>query len=271
MQPKAPFRVRASSWGQLFNCAHAWEGVHIMKMGKPSGMRAQLGTAIHAGTAAYDLARIQGYELSADDAASVLVEELEHPSREVDLKQDDLSLREALRIGLILHSRYCAEIAPLFHYESVELETKPFQIDCGSGIVIELTGTLDRSRLNFENGKRGIKDLKSGGKAVVDGVANTKGHRAQIGTYELLYEYSTGLAIDDDGEIIGLKTSGKPEVAVGGMVRNGKALMLGTEDHPGLLQYAAEMFRSGMFPPNPQSYTCSKKYCARWATCQYHD
>ena len=206
----APFIVRASSWGLLFNCAHSWEGRTLLGMNKPSGLRAHLGTSLHASTAAYDLARIQGYELSIDDAAEVFVETLENPDRDVDMKQDDLKLKDAMRIGLVLHSRYCSEIAPAFHYEAVELETKPFNIDCGNGIVIQLTGTLDRSRMNVMNGKRGIKDLKSGATAVVDGIAKTKGHRAQIGVYELLYEHSTGVRIDDDGEIIGLKTSGNP-------------------------------------------------------------
>ena len=34
------FTVRASSWGRLFDCAHAWEGTHILGMRKASGMRA---------------------------------------------------------------------------------------------------------------------------------------------------------------------------------------------------------------------------------------
>lgn len=29
MQPNV-FTVRASSWGRLFDCAHAWEGTHIL-------------------------------------------------------------------------------------------------------------------------------------------------------------------------------------------------------------------------------------------------
>jgi hypothetical protein len=50
------FKVRASSWGRLFDCAYAWEGTHILGLKKASGLRAQLGTAIHASTAAFDLA-----------------------------------------------------------------------------------------------------------------------------------------------------------------------------------------------------------------------
>lgn len=266
-----PFKVRASSWGLLFNCSHAWEGRYLMGLDKPAGLRAHLGTSLHAATAAFDLARIEGYEISADDAAEVFIDAIDNPDRDIDLKQDDLKLRDAKRIGLILLSRYCYEIAPQMHYEAVELETVPFVIDCGGGVQIQLTGTLDRSRLNVENGKRGIKDLKSGATAVVDGVAKTKGHRAQIGVYELLYEHSTGIRIEDDGEIIGLKTSGNPEVAAGGFIRNAREMMVGTDEHPGLIQFAASMFQSGLFPPNPQSHLCSAKYCSRWAICRYHE
>lgn len=265
------FKVRASSWGRLFDCAHAWEGTHILGLKKASGLRAQLGTAIHASTAAFDLAYMTGEDVRPDDVAEVLVDTLRNPEREVDMTQDDLTLKDAERIGLTLHARYCAEIAPTMHYEAVELETKPFDIDCGGGVVIRLTGTLDRSRLNSWDGLRGIKDLKSGSRAVEKGVAKVKGHRAQIGTYELLYEHTTGLPITDDGEIIGLKTSGNPEVAAGGVIKSAKALMVGTDEYPGLLQYAAEMFRSGLFPPNPQTFVCSEKYCARWASCPYHE
>ncbi|EQB2522406.1 PD-(D/E)XK nuclease family protein, partial [Pseudomonas aeruginosa] len=98
----------------------------------------------------------------------------------------------------------------------------------------------------------------------------TKGHKAQIGTYELLYEHTTGDAITAPAEIIGLKTKGKPEAAVGEIV-GARQMMAGSESHRGLIDYAADMFRSGLFPPNPQSPLCSPKYCPRWRTCPYHE
>jgi hypothetical protein len=54
-------------------------------------------------------------------------------------------------------------------------------------------------------------------------------------------------------------------------VFDAKAVMLGTETQPGLIQFAADMFRSGLFPPNPSSMLCSSKYCARWDTCIFHE
>ena len=48
-------------------------------------------------------------------------------------------------------------------------------------------------------------------------------------------------------------------------------MMVGTEEFPGLIQIGADMLRTGIFPPNPQSFTCSAKYCTRWSTCPYHE
>lgn len=262
--------VRASSWGSLFDCAYKWEGVHLHGIRKASGPRALMGTAIHAGTAAFDLSRINHTGLSANDAAGALVDVLKSPSFDVDWASDDLTPREVEAIALTLHTRYCLDWSPTFEFCSVEMETKPFPIDCGNGMTIELTGTLDRCRIRKEISGKGICDLKSGGAAVANGKAKTKGHVAQIGTYELLYEYTTGEVVTAPAEIIGLKTRGKPEIATG-EIRNARALMVGTDDYKGLIEFGAEMFRSGLFPPNPQSMTCDERYCPRWSICRYHD
>ena len=46
------------------------------------------GTAVHAGTAAYDRARLEGTPCTPDDAAGVLIDELRNPVQDVDLTQD---------------------------------------------------------------------------------------------------------------------------------------------------------------------------------------
>jgi len=265
------FKVRASSWGKLFDCAHSWEGTHILGMRMPSSPRALLGKGIHHGTAVFDTERMNGGPGDAFEAVDQAVEHIVHPDEEVDWKSDDLSQKEMSVIAATLVNRYCYEVSPLFTFAAVEMTTKPLVIDCGSGINVELTGTLDRCRLRRDTNGLGISDVKSGRAAVDEyGNAKTKGHRAQIGTYEILTEHTTGEIITEPGGIIGMKTSGKLAIGLG-EITGGKELMLGTADEPGLIQYAAEMFRSGMFPPNPQSVLCSKKYCARWATCKFHD
>lgn len=263
------YRVRASSWGSLFDCAYKWQGEHLLGMRKPSSPRALLGTAIHAGTAAFDQGRVDGTGISAYDAAQYVVETIQNPEFDVDWSTDDLRPAEAEKIGLALHTKYCTEVSPRYEFASVEMATEPFPIDCGGGITIVLTGTLDRLRVKKSAG-HGIQDLKSGAQAVQKGEANTKGHRPQVGTYELLYEHSTGNIITEPAEIIGLKTKGAPEIATGEII-NAKQLMVGTDDYPGLIQFAADMFRTGLFPPNPKSMLCNPKFCARWDSCFYHD
>jgi len=238
-------------------------------MYKPSGMRAQLGTSIHAGTAAFDQGRIDGSGVSADDAAGVFVDTLTNPEHEVDYEADDLPMAKAEQIGLSLLTQYCIDIAPQFEFEAVEMETKPYRIDCGNGVTIELTGTLDRARRRRECGRKGISDIKTGARAVEKGRAKTRPHVAQLGVYELLDGFTTGEPCTAPAEIIGMKTSGKQEIATG-EVENPTLLLIGDEDSPGLIEMAADMFKRGAFYPNPNSMLCNQKYCARWNTCRYH-
>jgi hypothetical protein len=264
------FKVRASAWGGLFDCAHKFEGEHILGMRKPSGLRAQLGTAIHAGTAAYDLGRLPGGQpISIDDAAGVFVDTLNNPEREVDYSQDELTLREAENIGLKLNTAYCLDLAPRFNYVAVEATLNPLDIDCGGGVIVRLTGSMDRARVAQSDAGSVISDIKTGSRVMAGGQVVTKGRSAQLGTYQIMYEQTNQLPTAG-AQILGLKTSGKPEVGASG-VFDAKRVMVGTEDSPGLIQFAAEMFRTGLFPPNPQSQLCSDKYCARWSTCNFHE
>lgn len=262
-------KVRASSWGQLFNCAYAWEGVHLLGMRSPSSPRALLGTAVHAGTAAFDTARVVGQPISAFDAAEALVHTLRNPGEDVNWRGSDLRQQDAERICLALHTEYCNVWSPKYEFKAVELTTKPLVIDCGVGTLVELTGTLDRSRIIASTNLDRIGDVKTGRAAVSQGLAKTAPHRAQVGTYRILYEHTTGRETDDVSEIIGLKTSGKPEIATGTMTGT-KQLMTGTDEYPGLIEIGAQMFRTGLFPPNPQAFTCSAQYCPRWSKCNYH-
>lgn len=261
-------RVRASSWAGLFDCAYRWEGIHLLKMRNTVGLRAALGTVIHAGSAVFDQARISGDTVTVDDAAGVMVDKLRDPENEYDPNKDDLTKPEAERIGISLLSSYCTYWSPTYHFVAVEMETKPLNIDCGGGIVVQLTGTMDRARIKKSTNGIGIADLKSGSSAVQKGAAVTKGHAAQVGTYELLYEHTTGETITSEAEIIGLKTKGKAEIA-NGTISNAKRVMTGDADNPGLIEFAADMFRTGRFYPNPRSLLCSDKYCPRYKSCTF--
>ena len=261
--------VRASAWGALFDCGYRFEGIHILGMRNVVGLKAALGTAIHAGTAAFDQSRLDGQRITVDDATGVLIDKLRDPDNEFDRHRDGLTMPEAERVGISLLSKYCIEVSPRYEFVAVEMDTKPLDIDCGGGVIVRLTGTMDRARIRKAEHGVGIADLKSGSTAVVKQQANTKGRAPQVGTYELLYEHTTGEAITDHAEIIGLKTEGKPEIATG-LIAGAKAVMVGTDDSPGLIEFAADMFRTGRFFPNPSSLLCSERYCPRFGTCRFH-
>lgn len=262
--------VRASSFGRLFDCGYAFEGEQLLKIYRPGSLRAWMGTSIHASTAVFDQAALDGAPISANDAADVLINTLYNPTDNIDYKADKLTLREAEKIALTLHARYCAEIAPTMVYQSVEMPLAPLDIDCGDGLVIRLTGTMDRARVvkSAFYGKV-ISDVKTGGRLITDGVVKTKGRAAQLGTYQLLSEHTDGEETGG-GQIIALQTSSTTQVGVS-PVFDAKKMMLGTDTAPGLIEMAAKMFKIGLFPPNPASVLCEKKYCARWGTCPYHE
>jgi hypothetical protein len=268
------YKVRASSWASLFDCSHRFEGEQLLGMRKAAGPRALLGKAFHAGTAAYDSARLRGAPITIDDAAEVVHETVFGPPQDgddpTDWSSDVLRPREVESIALTLHTMYCADWSHRFEFEAVEQTIKPLDIDCGGGTIVRITGTLDRMRALRTKGGRKLIDLKSGRKAVVRGQAKTQGFRAQLGTYEILYEDTTGLPTTEAPAILGAKTEGEPEIALTD-APGAKALMLGDEHGPGLIEMAAQSFRSGSFLPNPTSPLCSRRFCARWAQCRFHD
>lgn len=272
--PATPYKriveVRASSWGRLFDCSYAWEGEHLLGLRRPSGLRASLGTAIHASTAAFDQARIDGAPISISDAADVFVQTLHNPTDDVDYKQDrSITMREAEQIGLTLHAKYCAEISPQFEFTAVEMRFDPVDIDCGDGLIIRLKGTMDRARVAKWRAGVIIPDVKTGARLFSDGNVVLKARSAQLGAYELMYENNTGQPTEG-AQIIALQTTSTAQVGVS-RIFDAKRTMIGTKYEPGLIEFAATMFKTGSFQPNPQSALCSEKFCARWKSCIYHD
>lgn len=260
--------IRASSWPSLFDCALRWKYQNIDRLRLPSSGAAHLGTAIHAGTAMFDQARMDGAPISADDAAGVTIDALNNPEDEVAW-DDKLDANGAAKIGVTLTARYCAEIAPLRQYSAVELQCHALDIETEHGVV-RVTGTTDRVRV-LTDGRQGISDLKSGARAVgADGKAVTKGHHLQVGIYQIMAEQETGTLMEAPAEIIGLQTSGKGQCGTGEF-GDVKTPLLGNEEQPGLIEIAAGMLKSGVFPPNPKSMLCSAKYCPAYHLCKYHD
>lgn len=258
--------IRASSLAELFDCAHRWEGKHLLGITSPTSSTAQIGTAVHAGTGKFDASRLPGGSpLTIDDAAGAVVDAIHKPERDVDWS--DLPKRDAERIALALHTRYCAEIAPTQQYLGVEVKCEKLELP---ELGIALTGTNDRIRVTPKG--KGITDLKTGKRAVgTNGKAETTKHALQLGVYELLAEHSMGVPITLPAQVVGMNTGTTPaSQRIGtGEVRNARQLLLGEEGQPGYLEQAAAIIRAGDFPANPSSFLCSKRYCPRWDSCRH--
>lgn len=277
MEPEFPVKplatVRASSWPSLFDCAHKWYWQNIVGLRSPSGGAAALGSAVHHGTAVFDQARLDGTTTSVGDAIDASREALVNPKDEV-LWDESLTRAEADGFAVKLTSRYCQDIAPTRTYAAVELACTALDIATAHGVV-RVTGTTDRVR-QLVDGRKGISDLKTGGRATEKTESGgrravTKGHHIQLGIYTLMAEQATGERMDAPAEIVGLQTTKDTPCAVG-EIEDVKTPLLGDGNFPGLIEIAAGMLKSGVFPPNPKSVLCSNKFCpAHAAHCKYHD
>ena len=259
--------VRASSWPELFDCSLRWAAKNLMGIRSPSSGAAQMGTAIHAGTAMFDTRLMQGQQGHSEEAVEATLQALRNPQGEVDWGED--SATEAEGVAIKLTASYCFEVAPHVEHAAVELACEALDVATEHGVV-RLTGTTDRIRRHAD-GSLGIRDLKSGQRAVgADGKAVTKGHHLQTGVYRLMAEHATGQTMSAASEIVGLQTTAKTRIGVG-VIADDRTPLVGTDEQPGLIQMAAQMLKGGLFPPNPKSNLCSAKYCPFHSRCAYHD
>lgn len=260
-----PIAIRASSLSELFDCPARWEAKHLLNMRLPASGAALLGTAVHAGTALYDQARLNGNPLTPDEAAGAVVDAIQKPEFEVDW--EDSAPNEAEKIAVPLHKLYCEQVAPKQEYAAVEATCDNLTI---SDLGITLTGTVDRVRKTDEG--LGISDIKTGKTAVAaDGAVNIKGHGLQLGVYEILAGHALGKPIDAPAQIIGLQVAKTDKGRRVGTAEIGMAreVLLDDDGEPGLLRHASRLVHSGDFYGNPRSALCSEKYCPRFRICKW--
>lgn len=262
--------IRASAWGGFFDCPMRFYYTNILGLRIPSSGAAALGTAIHHGTAHFDAARLNGDEVTVDEAVDQSIDAVKNPAEEV-LWDDDLFQTDAQKLAAILTAKYCIEVGSERRYAAVELACDALDIGTEHG-VIRVTGTTDRIRI-LPDGRKGISDFKSGKTATrknADGTrsANTAAHHLQLGIYTMMAEQASGEVLDAPAEIIGLQTTKEAPVATG-EVEDVRTALLGNDEHPGVITLAAKMLKNGTFPPNPKSMMCSGKYCAGHSRCIY--
>ncbi len=260
--------VRASAFSDMLDCPARFEAKHILGKRCPTSPNALLGKAVHRSTAVFDESTISGKGIKVGEAAAAAVDEIHKPTEEVAYTESDMNPAELEHVALSLHSRYCTEVAPHQEYAAVEVKCERLEI---TDIGLALTGTTDRIR-KVENG-HGISDLKTGKAAVrADGRVETKGHRYQIGIYELLAEKASGIPITAPGQIIGLqvaKTDRGQRAGVSEGIEHARDVLIGDAESPGVLEVVAHQIHAGIFPGNPRSMMCHEKYCPVYNTCKF--
>lgn len=275
--------VRASSWGDLFDCSYRWYWKNIMGLRTPSRGGSVVGSAIHKGAAVFDQAVLDGGTASVAEAVDAAADYARLPKRDdgtledVDWNDDDedekITRETAVDFAVKLTAKYCQVVAPTMRYKAVEIRCTALDITTDAGVV-RITGTTDRVR-EFDDERKGISDFKSGQKAV-EGIksgtprAVTKGHHLQLGVYTLMTEAETKERMTGPATIVGFQVNSKLHIAEG-TVANPKRALLGDSDTPGMIVIAARMLKSGVFPPNPKSILCSKRWCPAWDKCGYHE
>lgn len=257
--------IRASSLSDFLDCAHRAAARVIEGKTTPGGFSSIVGKAVHIGGAFYDQAKISNIKMSIDDAASAVVDMIKNPEEEIIW--DDRTPFEAEKISLRLHNLYCSEIAPKYDFVAVETYCGSIEFE---DLGFAISGNVDRIR--HENGGYGINDNKTGKMVVsTNGIVKTQQHAAQIGIYEILAEHELGIRINLPANIVGLNVAQTEKgIRAGiGEMKGCKGIILGESGKPGVLEYVAQMLKTGMFPPNPRSQLCHPKYCPIYNECQF--
>jgi hypothetical protein len=284
--------VRASSWKTLFSCGLSWYYANIEKIRKPSAGIAQIGTAIHAGTALFDGPRLRGDEISIEEAVEGAIAILYNDDDEVNW-DSSAQFKAAESIVARSVNRYCHEIAPNVTYTAVEVRCEDLHINTKHGTIVT-TGTIDRVRQRayaVQNDgalqevsrpdeyqtivfHENVRDIKTGLQAVGYGddgerVAAIGAHHLQVGIYTIMTEVELQRAMEAPAEICGISTGKSGDIAVSD-IRDVRTALLGTEERPGMIEMAAKMLKEGDFRPAPGTVMCSPVYCAGWDRCPYH-
>ncbi|MFM0226156.1 PD-(D/E)XK nuclease family protein [Paraburkholderia dipogonis] len=287
--------VRASSWKTLFSCPLSWYYANVEKIRSASSGIAQIGTAIHAGTALFDGPRLRGDSISVEEAVEGAIAVLYDDDAEVNW-DSSAQFKAAEAIVARSVNRYCHEIAPKVTYTAVEARCEDLHINTKYGTIVT-TGTIDRVRermyLVEDDGtltdfmhaadrqdskpvvfRENVRDIKTGLQAVGyddEGgrVATIGAHHLQVGIYTIMTEVELQRPMDAPAEICGISTGKSGDIAVSD-IRDVRTALLGTEERPGMIELAAKMLKDGDFRPAPGTVMCSPLYCSGWNRCPYH-
>ena len=256
--------IRASSLPELLDCAARWEARHLLGMHMASGPEALVGTAVHAGAAAYDLAVIAQARIKPSEAADVARERVLNPTDEVDWSGGGYDRGTAVTAAGIMTALYIDQVGQHSTFVEVEVKAQPLTIEVG-GVAVTFTGNIDRIIEDPALG-RWPADLKTGKKFRAAGQ-----HRAQLAVYDVLdlvARATPGLGVTAGPEVIAIQL--EPPAVERTFLRNDSLrYLVGAEGDPGVLHHIAAVAKAEVFVGNAKSTLCSGKYCPRFPTCKW--
>lgn len=245
--------VRASSVAELVDCPLRWATKYLDGRTMPQTPPAVIGTAVHASSASFD--RGEG---NAHQTAEIAADLVLHPEGET--RWLDISKYKAVENAINAHLSYCRDVAPRFEFTHIEEKLDPLSVSIDDKVIIEFTGTLDRTRKYMDDVSI-VCDVKSGQRVLSQ---NMSKHKAQLGVYIMLASKKLGKIYIKTADILQIQTNGKAGVHVSS---DPYKVLVGEPGHNGIIHYMANMFYNGDYIGNPSSMMCSEKYCPRYNDC----
>ena len=271
--------IHQSTIGTLMGvCAYRW--VMYKQHGPmPPGIAAHVGSGIHAGAE-------HNYKQKRESHADLAVTEIEEVAvgtyhqklkdegvtlSSEEKKQKKTLLAQGEKKVRTLAETYTAELAPAIQPDLVEHEfVVPIpQID------IALKGKID-----LRDDKCWLLDLKTAGQKKSQGdVDNSDQLPCYAFAHECLFGVEpTGLGIDvlvcTDKTMKCYRQDRL--VATWRELHDGeneedrrKRVMRHYDAFLNRIKLILKMLKTGLFPPNPQSFLCSERYCGYWAVCEW--
>ncbi len=250
-------RIRPSSIDGFFSCSAQWADIFIGGLESPTGSRAAIGTAIHAGAETFwtdaMISRKKDFNLSKiQDACMISFHEEERKGIKWGKGDTLASCEKEIKAGILV---YLNDIAP--NVDIPIAVEKRFTVDIDHPMVADISGTIDYL------GIVSIDDIKTSKRKIV---ANS--HTTQQSIYRWLVE-SSGITIEESRiqGIVLTKTPYYQILELNPNIDRAKHLV------NIMLDTLQEFYEGGnpevLFRGNTKHQYCSRMFCASFDSCDY--
>jgi hypothetical protein len=234
-----------SQVSSIMDCAYRWYGKYVLELPDPPTGNLALGRAVHSALAENFSQKCETkVDLPVIGVVALFREAWYLESEHAEFR-DDEEPRELGRTGEVLVAKYMDEAAPLIDPAAVEMHVE--------GVIngVPVQGFLDV--LDVEGRVIEIKTAKARPPSI------DPMHRFQVSTYCRLANRAICA-----GRIDTLVKTKSPQLIQQSFSITEQELRATDTLYP----LAQELMRSGVYVPNRQSMTCSRRNCAYWRHCE---